>query len=131
MPHVSVAAITRAAYFLLTLKGATALFLSGLKATINPAMRPIVAKATKSANKVFFLCDAEQKEGSRVRFDRSTPGTLLHFLFSQASAVTLVPCPPLHVVPPLARKHLPISPLPPGLSGLGPLCCHGTQGSVA
>ena len=38
---------------------ATDLFVSGLKATTNAATRLIVATATKSANRVFFLCRAE------------------------------------------------------------------------
>lgn len=63
MPMSSLAATTRIASFLLTSGGPVTSFLSGLKATINPAMRPIVAKAIKSANKVFFLCGAKPKGG--------------------------------------------------------------------
>lgn len=119
---------------LLTVEGpaTAALFLSGLNATINPAMRPIVAKATKSARSAFFLCGAEQREGGRTM--RSIPassprGRLSRFSFRLPSASPRAP--PTQATRPAPPKYLPITPLPPGLSGLGPLFSHSAQGSGA
>ena len=98
----------------------TSLFFSGLKATINPAMRPIVAKATKSANKVFFLCGAEQKVGRGVRFGPTTPGTL--------SPVPLVPCFPPSRLPSGPPPTL-SRPLPPSTYQFR-LCHQGSVGWV-